>query len=351
MASVIVGDFEVGANVLADAISRERFHGRHGYLARLLMLQAWAMTFASDWRLAGPAADEAELLAGEAAQPAWQAGARAVKALSAVLAGDEAGADALTLAAEQVALPMGAGFLLAAVQMVRGLSGLANGRHDDAYEHLIRIYDVGDPAYHQVLGCWAIGDLAEAAALSGHRPEARKLLAAHQQLAELTPSPWLHAALAYAAALLADDPDAEGLYLSAIGTEPTRWPIRRGRLLLAYGRWLRRQRRVGELRAPLRASLEAFEALGLVPFAACAREELRASGQTRARKADYSWDQLSSQEREIAQLASSGLSNREIGQRLYVSDRTVGSHLYRLFPKLGVTSRSQLRDVMEAVGT
>ena len=113
----------------------------------------------------------------------------------------------------------------------------------------------------------------------------------------------------------------------------------------------RRQRRVGESRAPLRASLEAFEALGLVPFAACAREELRASGQTRARKADYSWDQLSSQEREIAQLASSGLSNREIGQRLYVSDRTVGSHLYRLFPKLGVTSRSQLRDVMEAVGT
>ena len=64
VASVIVGDFEVGANVLADAISRERFHGRHGYLARLLMLQAWAMTFASDWRLAGPAADEAELLVG-----------------------------------------------------------------------------------------------------------------------------------------------------------------------------------------------------------------------------------------------------------------------------------------------
>jgi len=100
-------------------------------------------------------------------------------------------------------------------------------------------------------------------------------------------------------------------------------------------------------RAPLREAAEAFDALGLLRYAERARRELRASGETVRRRVPGGWSQLSPQELQIAQLAAEGLSNREIGERLYLSHRTVESHLYRLFPKLGITSRAQLRDALE----
>ena len=100
-------------------------------------------------------------------------------------------------------------------------------------------------------------------------------------------------------------------------------------------------------RAPLREAAETFDALGLLRYAERARRELRASGETVRRRDPGGWAQLSPQELQIAQLAAEGLSNREIGEQLYLSHRTVESHLYRLFPKLGVTSRAQLRDALD----
>jgi DNA-binding CsgD family transcriptional regulator len=84
------------------------------------------------------------------------------------------------------------------------------------------------------------------------------------------------------------------------------------------------------------------DALGVPRWAERARLELGAAGETSGKRAPEAWDQLSPQEMQIANLAAEGLSNREIAQRLYLSHRTVGSHLYRLFPKRGVTSRAQL---------
>ena len=98
----------------------------------------------------------------------------------------------------------------------------------------------------------------------------------------------------------------------------------------------------------LRAAIEAFDALGTVSWGDRAREELRASGETSRKRSVASWDQLSAQELQIAQMAANGLSNRDIGQRLYLSHRTVGSHLYRVYPKLGITSRAQLHGVLNA---
>jgi DNA-binding NarL/FixJ family response regulator len=126
----------------------------------------------------------------------------------------------------------------------------------------------------------------------------------------------------------------------------SRWPFHRARLLLAHGVWLRRQRRPAESRAPLRAAREAFDALGTAPWGERARQELRASGETSRHRSPDLTDRLSPQELQIAQLAASGLSNRDIGQALYLSHRTIGSHLYRIFPKLGVSSRSELRDAL-----
>jgi DNA-binding CsgD family transcriptional regulator len=149
-----------------------------------------------------------------------------------------------------------------------------------------------------------------------------------------------------ARAVLAEDEHAERLFQTALDAELGHWPFHRARLLLAYGAWLRRHRRVAESRAPLRAAREAFDALGVSPWGERARQELRASGETSRHRTPEARDELSPQELQIAKLAAEGLSNREIGQRLYLSHRTVGSHLYRTFPKLGISSRNQLSAVL-----
>jgi DNA-binding CsgD family transcriptional regulator len=159
-------------------------------------------------------------------------------------------------------------------------------------------------------------------------------------------SPLLQVALIYARPLLAEDQDAEALYLASLGENLTHWPFLRARLQLGYGSWLRRHRRMAESRPPLRAAVEVLEALGALLWAERARLELRASGEVRRPRTVAARDQLSPQELQIAQLAAEGLSNREIGERLFLSHRTVGSDLYRLFPKLGITSRAELHAVL-----
>jgi DNA-binding CsgD family transcriptional regulator len=153
----------------------------------------------------------------------------------------------------------------------------------------------------------------------------------------------------YARAILADDNDAEGLYLEALASELGAWPFLRARVQLGYGAWLRRSRRIAESRAPLRAARDTFDALGTDRWAERARQELRASGERSRRRIPETRDELTPQELQIATLAASGLSNRDIGQQLYLSPRTVASHLYRLFPKLGLTSRSQLAGALRIV--
>jgi DNA-binding NarL/FixJ family response regulator len=116
----------------------------------------------------------------------------------------------------------------------------------------------------------------------------------------------------------------------------------RARLLLAYGSWLRRQRRVADSRVPLRTARELFDAMGVVWLGDRARRELGATGEASRARNVNSVDELTPQELQIARLAADGLSNREIGERLYLSHRTVGFHLYHVYPKLGISSRAQL---------
>jgi DNA-binding CsgD family transcriptional regulator len=114
------------------------------------------------------------------------------------------------------------------------------------------------------------------------------------------------------------------------------------RLDLALAAWLRRQRPVAEARRPLAAAQAVFDAMGAREWLHRAEEELAATGQHPRRRKPEAWAELSAQELQIARLAAQGLSNGEIGQRLYLSYRTLASHLYRVFPKLGVTTRAQL---------
>lgn len=206
------------------------------------------------------------------------------------------------------------------------------------------MYEPGDPARDRRIQSSAIGDLAEAAAHSGHRDDAREILDRLRPLREQTP--WFRAVIGYAEALLAPDDEAEARYQQALTHDLTGWPFLRARLQLNYGEWLRRQRRSADSRPRLRAARDAFDALGTVPWSERARRELRASGETSRRRDPAAVEQLTPQELQITQLAAEGLSNREIGQRLYLSHRTVESHLYRVFPKLGIASRAQLGTVI-----
>ena len=260
--------------------------------------------------------------------------------------GDFELAESHIAAAEAIALPMGANAMLCGLQLTRGLTAIAAGRDEEAFEQLRRLFDTNDPAYHHFQSAWALGDLAEAALHTGNLEEARAQLELYGPRARTGESTWTQVALLYARPLLAEDDDAEPLFQSALRADLSAWPLYRARLLLNYGRWLRRQRRAADSRAPLRSAREAFDALGAAAFAEQARTELRAAGERSQVPEPRAWHDLSPQELHIARLAADGLTNREIGERLYLSHRTVASHLYRVYPKLGITSRAQLRTAL-----
>jgi RNA polymerase sigma factor (sigma-70 family) len=297
-----------------------------------------------DYRAAADAAEEAGRLAAETVQPLWEAGTWTAQAILAALDGDQDAVHRLTTRVEEAMVPAGAAEPLSLVQHARGLLALGQGRHADAYDQMHRIYQPGDPACNQRQQLGAIIDFAEAAVHSGHRDTASDIL--DRLRPHSRHSPWLRTATRYAAALLAGGRHAETAYQQALAADGPHWPFARARLHLAYGEWLRRHRRPADSRTHLRTARDAFDALGTSPWSERARRELRASGETSRQAAPDAVGQLTPQERQIIQLAAEGLSNREIGQRLYLSHRTIESHLYRVYPKLGITSRAQLPTVL-----
>lgn len=149
-------------------------------------------------------------------------------------------------------------------------------------------------------------------------------------------------------ALLAEPEHAERYFQAALADEAGEHrPFERAQARLDYGEWLRRQRRIAEARPLLTGALDTFQRLGARPWIARAKAELRAAGIEANSVTPSAITELSPQQQQIVQLAARGLTNREIGERLFLSPRTVGSHLYRVFPKLGITARSQLRDVVD----
>ena len=342
----VVGAFDLSASFLAAAVAGLRDQGRLGRLPLVLTHQAWTAINVMDWSVAVSAAEESARLAVDVGQPLWGVGAQTAVAMLAGLRGDYATADSESRAAESIALPTRASAMLAGIRLTRGVAALAAGRYAIAYEELARALDRNDPSFHHFQSLWGVGDYAEAALHSGHLDQGRVVLAELETLALTVRSPWLSVGLLYGRPLLAHDTDVEDLFHIALYADLSRWPVYRARLLLQYGIWLRRRRRVTEARPPLRAAISALEALGVTGWAARAHQELRASGEASTERLPEAWSLLTAQELQIAKMAAEGMSNREIGQRLFLSHRTVGSHLYRLFPKLGVTSRAQLSSVI-----
>jgi DNA-binding CsgD family transcriptional regulator len=345
-AASAVWAFDLALGFLTSAVDGLRVQGRFGLLAQALVSQSWAAIHLAKETLALSAADEAARLARETGQARWALAADLAIAVLAGERGDSEVAVALADRAEKELLPIGPHAMLSLVQFARGRDAIAHQRYSIGFDHLRRILDPRDIAYHPFVGAWALADLVEAAACSGNIDKARLYLEQLESLAAATSGPFLRATLSYARPLLSPDDKAEELYQAALSADLSDWPCYRGRLLLNYGRWLRHQRRGADSRAPLRAAWENLDALAFGGLAEAARQELRASGETSMPRTPDARDHLTPQELHIAQLAAKGLSNREIGRRLYLSHRTIGSHLYRLFPKLGISSRSELAGVL-----
>ena len=345
----LVGADEAITAVQDAVVDGTRAAGKLAALPRLLTQQAWNAITRADWPVAAATADEAVRLAVETGQPLWHAAAMTGQAMIAGMRGDGQDAERLAQRAEALVLPARINAVLCGIQFARGVTAIAAGRYGEAFEQLRRVFDRADPSYQVVQSTWALGDLAEAAARTGRTTEAREILAAFRPGERDSVTPWTRVALLYAAPLLADDELVEQEFRRSLTANLARWPSYRARLLLEYGSWLRRRRRPADARAPLRTARQICEAHDLLPWADRARLELRATGEASEKPRAQQWTSLSPQELQIALLAAEGLSNREIAQRLYLSHRTVGSHLYRIFPKLGITSRVQLHTVIAPV--
>jgi DNA-binding CsgD family transcriptional regulator len=346
-AALVLGAFDLAADLLASAADGARTEGRLGHLPRMLVLHGIVASFLGAWDAAVSAGEEARRLATEFGAPLWIAGGETVLSIVAGMRGDTRAAERGAARAEQLGLAAGGKVTVALAQVGRVLGALGDSRHDDAYAPARRLFDPTDPAYHPVVARWLLADLAEAAAHTDRVAEARTLLAQVEATAGPRPAVWIELNLRHARAVLAPDiVEAQRCFDDALAANLSRWPFQRARLLLAYGEWLRRQRRIADARTPLRTARDTFDTLGCMSWSERARRELRASGESSRRRDPAARDQLTAQELQIAHLAAQGLSNREIGQRLYLSHRTISTHLYRIFPRLGITARAELQTAL-----
>jgi len=352
IAAFCAGDFVRADGFLSTAIHELRGEGRLSLLAEALAIRAWAEINLGIFD-AARSADEAVRLGDETGQRVWAGTARLAVAFVEAIAGNWDPRHPHLAQAEHTAvqLPNASSSLLAGAQLVRGLGELGSERPEQAFGEMLRVFSPADPAYQRVQQVWTVSYLAEAAARSGHRDEASAVVERIESATVGSLAVSTIIALEYSRAVLADDSTAERLFHEALAGASRSFPWHQARVQLAYGSWLRRQRRVTESRDLFRAARSTFDALGAKPWAVRADRELRASGERGWQPTTKERDLLSPQEAQIAELAAQGLSNRDIGQQLFLSHRTVGSHLYRIFPKLGITSRQQLAQALSLEST
>ncbi|MFF5083939.1 LuxR C-terminal-related transcriptional regulator [Actinoplanes sp. NPDC000266] len=256
---------------------------------------------------------------------------RAFLGLVAAQRGETARAAELQAEVEAWARPRRVGFLLQFAEDIGVLSALSSGDYETAWTYASGITAPGTfPPYAQHAPRMLL-DLVEAALHTGRDAQAEAHATAAATLRGI--SPRLDLLVEGARAMTA--PSSETF--AAVRREP--FPFEWARVRLAEGMWRRRRKEKTEARVALTEALAVFEQLGAAPWAARARQELQAGEVSTSAT-------LTAQERHIAELAATGLSNKEIGARLFLSPRTVGAHLYRIFPKLGITSRAALRDAL-----
>jgi DNA-binding CsgD family transcriptional regulator len=221
------------------------------------------------------------------------------------------------------------------------------GRYEDALKAAQRAC-----AYEDLgLFGWALVELAEAASRSGHRELALDALLRLDERARAAGTDWALGTLARCHALVSDGELADSLYREAIERlGRTRIVVHLARARLLYGEWLRRENRRVDAREQLHAAYEMFGRMGATAFCERARRELSATGETVRKRTVETLDELTTQEVQVARLACDGHTNSEIGAQLFISPRTVEYHLHKVFIKLSINSRKELRAALDGPG-
>ncbi|WP_249027222.1 helix-turn-helix transcriptional regulator [Amycolatopsis lexingtonensis] len=340
------------ATEVLDYAAGRAFAERQVRLARdagaLVQLQ-FALNFLANHELLAGDLTAAQALVAEDRLLADVTGGRPVgysAILLAALRGRDADAAAVITAAAAEAAARGQGRVGRFADYANAVLGNGLGRHDTARDAARRVFEQNTIG-HQAL---ATAELAEAASRTGDGDLVTAALARMSDRARATPTTWNRALAARLRALAGDTPEecyAESIALLT-GT-PLRVELARGHLL--FGEWLRREGRRADAREHLRTAHAMTSSMGLEAFADRARRELLATGETARKRTAEPAEELTAQEFQIARLAREGLSNPEIGTRLFLSPRTVEWHLRKVFGKLGISSRRQLRETpFDAVG-
>ena len=341
VAALYTGDHERSATLLDRAVALARERGEFGVLAEALTMRAFQFAFAERFDEAAIAAEESSNFARELTATNLAARSRSVLAFVAAIRGDETEARARANEVIEYAASHGPslGFALALYSLA--MLELGRGRWNEALEQFDALADARSPGSLYVSAVSA-ADRIEAAVHAGRMDAAQSALKQFESWAANSKAPWIPARLARSRALVAEGDGAVDHYEEALRHTDGARPFDLGRIRLAYGECLRRQRRRVDARAQLRAAIEIFDRLRAEPWAERARIELRASGETARRRDPSTVSQLTPQELQVARFVAEGLSNKEVAAQLFLSPRTIDSHLRNVFSKLGITSRTQL---------
>ncbi len=349
-AAWLLDETELAVRLLRGALDRLRAPGMRGHSGGALSALQWACIDSGRWDESLAAAREAADAA--AAYRMETVAASADLATATVLARRGDSGQAGPLLARALATLDAAEYraFAARAHHAAGIAALAKGNYLTAHAQLSQLFNANGEPLHYHVSYLGIADLAAAAVRAERHLEARALTELTLAQVDPAPGPRLEQLAARARGLLAEPADAEAHFAKAL-SEPAgdTWPFERAQLQADYGEWLRRQRRINDAKPILTTALETFRRLGATPWTRRAEAELRACGVTTADApaTPGALADLTAQQREIVTLASRGLTNSEIADRLFLSPRTVASHLYRSYPKLGIAGRHQLRDLLD----
>jgi DNA-binding CsgD family transcriptional regulator len=339
-AALHLGNDEGARFYYSAMVSTAREHGAGMVVVYALERLAFAQLPTGAWTAMRSSVDEALTLARSVGQPTLTAAPLASLTLLAALTGSN-DFDRHLAEVEDIVARHPLGILTDpvhdATRWARGTRAAAEGDASAALHHLsgMRV-----PALHRM----ATVDRVEAAVRAGDREQALAWVAELTPFATATNHPWALAALDLGRALTAADPaDAAAAFERAVGHyQHASRPYDLARAQLAYGEFLRRTNRRVDARTHLRSALETFTDLAAAPLVARAEQELRASGETARKRDPSTLLNLTPMERKVAQLVSTGLSNKDVAAQCWVSPRTVAFHLRNVFTKVGVSSRTEL---------
>jgi DNA-binding CsgD family transcriptional regulator len=337
------GDVARMMELFEAAAHRARTLGALGDLPLALHGVAVAETIRGRYPDAEAAADEGLRLARETGQQAPECLNVAALAVVAALRGDEERCREHAETALAQGIPRGYGLAVGRTRWALAVLDLGAGRPDAALSRLRALTDAAPGEGHFLIAMYATPDLVEAAVRCGDIESAQAATARMEIVIANSPAPASGAWLARCQGLVAEPVQAvkhlrEAVRLYGLGEER----FERARAELLLGEALRRAKRRTEAREVLRSALTSFDAMGTRAWAERARRELRALGEAPAVAEPDGLAGLTPQELQIAKLVGTGSSNREIAAQLFLSPRTVEYHLYKLFPKLGVGSRTEL---------